>query len=102
MITCTFENGTILKCAVGCRIPEIAYDRGMDMRGGGTPFKMLVRRYAATIPVEFLEYGEMYQLLQEAHDKCELLVDGKFNLECLTQRLVEVAYDCNLTFNRPK
>ncbi len=102
--TCRYRAGE-LSCAVGCRIPDEAYDVGMDDAaygsGGDTGVFNLIKAYASVIPEEIIEYPSFFKAMQVIHDFAKLESDRTFDLAALTIRLMSVADDYKLILNIP-
>lgn len=91
---CRYRTEEGLSCAVGCRIPDEAYSEGME----GKFVHDLADKYAEVLPLEIVEYADLFDDLQWAHD---CWTDNN-NPDYLEQRLKEVAAKYNLAYNDPR
>lgn len=101
---CCYRAGQVdeLSCAVGCRIPDAAYDPQMDSDDGtGTGISSLIENFFSVIPLEINEYRDMFRELQAIHDTAELNDDGTFDLDQLNMHLALVASANGLNFTSP-
>lgn len=92
-------DGTVLSCAVGCRIPDSVYVPDMDKGIGldGTGIDSLMKRFGDVLPKEFRAYQGMFLDLQRVHD----YYDAHPFDSTLGERLAGVALKHHLNFTIP-
>ncbi len=96
----TESDGTMLTCAVGCRIPDASYVADMDIPhgDGGTGLYNLLKNYGTTLPEELNAYSGMFCELQSVHDTCDVTFNGTFHRSSLNSELARVAVHYSLQF----
>lgn len=88
---CKYRGDAGLMCAVGCRIPDNLYKKGME----GEAVSSLVGK--TELPPEIVEYCGMFNDLQKVHDRGYNWLSS----EVLKKSLINVAYSYGLEFNMP-
>jgi len=94
---CAYRGTNGTSCAVGCLIPDQAYDIHME----GRPVERIIQRFPDRTPGYFREHASLLTALQLTHDdrtirKVDQFYNRVFDLDLLREKLAGVAEDFDL------